>query len=354
MDQPQAALERLGPPEQLMPLEALALGRAMAQLGRLQEAMGVIVAARRAQRERNGLAYDEAGLRARAEAYKAYFTADRVQPLPRAGAGAFMPVFLLGFPRAGTGLLEQLLAQVPGFAAGDEAAPVGDLVQEVTRLTGAAYPQALDEFIAGGGVELPDRLRGLYEERRRRCGLLRPGTRFVTDRAASNVWHLGLIKLLYPEAPVIHVLRHPYDLMLSNLMHDRRLEGNAQAGAPALAKYYALQAEMIAHYRGQLTLRYLPLRYEDLVADPAGKLREVLAFIGAEAAAPDETALRANAAALPEPVPEHLAVRAPVHARAVYRYRDYVAQMPQLFDELRGTLAPWLAMLGYEDAEMRA
>jgi tetratricopeptide (TPR) repeat protein len=351
MNQPQVALDRLGPPEALVPLEMLSMGQAMAQLGRRQEAVTAFATARHIQRERNGLAYKPEEQEARAAAYKAYFTADRVQPLPRAGAGAFTPVFLLGFPRSGSSLLEQLLAQVPGFAAGDEALPVAGLVDEVKRLAGGdtAYPEALDDFLVANGVESPARLRALHENRCARLGLLRPGVRFITDRAASNFWHLGLIKLLYPTAPIIHVLRHPYDLMLSNFAQDRKLESNAQASVPALAKYFALQAGMIAHYRGQLTLRYLPVRYEALVRDPQAVLREVLAFIGVEESVPDEAALRANAAPLPGPVPAHLALREPVHERAAYRHKTYLAEMPHLFDDVREGLAPWISAMGYEE-----
>jgi tetratricopeptide (TPR) repeat protein len=353
MNQPQAALDRLGAPEHLLPVEMLALGQAMVKLDRRQEAVTALATARRIQRERNGLAYEAESLEARARAYKAYFTADRVQPLPRAGAGAFTPVFLLGFPRSGSSLLEQLLAQVPGFAAGNEASPVAGLADEAARLAGgvAAYPEALDSFLAGDAVELPDRLRAVYESKREKLGLLRPGVNFITDRAASNFWHLGLIKLLYPEAPVIHVLRHPYDLMLSNFAQDRRLEGNAQASVPALAKYFALQAGMISHYRGQLTLRYMPVRYEALVQDPQAVLREVLEFIGAGTPVPKKAALRANAAPLPDPQPAHLAAREPVHGRAAFRHRAYLAEMPHLFDDVREELAPWIRALGYEDGE---
>ncbi len=352
MKQPQAALDRLGPPEALVPLEMLSLGQAMMQLGRRQEAVTAVATARHIQRERNKLAYAPEPLEARAAAYKAYFTADRVQPLPRAGAGAFTPVFLLGFPRSGSGLLEQLLALVPGFAAGDEAAPVAALADEVTRLAGgnAAYPAVLDDFLVGNGIESPDRLRMLYESRLARLGLLRPGTSFVTGRAAGNFWHLGLIKLLYPEAPVIHVLRHPYDLMLSNFAKDRRLEGNAQGSVPSLAKYFSLQAEMIAHYRGQLTLRYLPVRYEALAQNPQAVLRQVLEFIGVDKPVPVEAVLRANAAPAQGFVPGHFALREPVHERAAFRHETYLAEMPHLFDDVREELAPWISAMGYEEA----
>lgn len=342
------ALARLGASDGLMPPELLARGRALMRLGRIEEAVSAIAAARNIQRERTGLSFQPEALRARAQAYKAYFTADRVQPLPRARPGRFMPVFLLGFPRSGTGLLEQLLAQCPGFAPGDEVKPVAELARAVPGLLGGGeYPAVLDELLVGEGMELPDRLREMYEAPRVEMGLARQGVTFITDRAASNIWHLGLIKLLYPEAPIIHVLRHPYDLVLANIAQDRKLEGHAHAGLPGLARYYALLADMLRHYRGQLTLRYLPVRYEDLVADPRAVVARVLDFIGAEAPVPE--GLAANDLPVAEPLPAHFAGREMVHGHARGRFRAYQAALPNLFTDIAPVLAPWVCELGYEE-----
>lgn len=358
MHQPQAVLDRLTPTDVLLAPEILARAQAFAQLGQLPEAVSSWSNARRMQRERSGLVYRPEPLQARAAAYKAYFTADRVQVLPRARTGAltsdakpgtFTPVFLLGFARSGSALLEQLLGQLPGFAIGDEFGAIGELAGAIPRLAGTetAYPEALDELLVGDNQELPGRLRALYEGKREKLGLLRPGVRFITDRALSNFWHIGLIKLLYPEAPIIHVLRHPYDLMLANMAQDRRLEGNAQAGLPALAHYYGIHADMLRYFRGQLTLRYLPVRYENLVAEPAKVLREVLDFIGAEGAVPP--GIGANNEIVPDPLPAHFAGRAPVHGNAAYKHRAYLTAMPHLFDEVKDALAPLIEELGYAE-----
>lgn len=346
---PQAVLDRMMPAEQLLAPEILARAQAFEQLGQLSETVNAWVNARRMQRERSGLVYQPEPLQERAAAYKAYFTADRVQVLPRAKPGAFTPVFLVGFARAGSSLLEQLLAQLPGFAAGDEFAPVSELAAHLPRLAGgeAAYPDALDGLLVGENQELPERLRAVYEDKRAKLGLVRPGVRFITDRGAQNFWHLGLIKLLYPDAPIIHVLRHPYDLMLANMTQDRKLEGNAQAAMPYLAHYYGLHADMVRHLRGQLTLRYLPVRYEDLVTDPAQVLRTVLGFIGAEGAVPP--GIGANTETVPDPLPAHFAGRGPVRAETAYKHRAYLATMPHLFDEVRDALTPWIDELGYAE-----
>jgi tetratricopeptide (TPR) repeat protein len=358
LHQPQAVLDRLGSPDGLLAPEILARAQAFEQLGQLPEAVTAWSNARRMQRERSGLAYRPEALQAQAAVYKAYFTADRAQVLPRArtGAltsdatpGAFTPVFLLGFARSGSALLEQLLAQLPGFAMGDEFGAIGELAKVIPRLTDsdAAYPEALDDFLIGDNQELPGRLRGIYEDKRERLGLMRPGVRFITDRAFSNFWHIGLIKLLYPEAPIIHVLRHPYDLMLANMAQDRKFEGNAQAGLPAVAHYYGLHADMIRHFRGQLTLRYMPVRYEELVAEPERVLREVLDFIGAEGSVPP--GIGANSEKVPDPLPAHFAGRTALHGNAAYKHRAYLAAMPHLFDEVKDALAPLIDELGYAE-----
>jgi hypothetical protein len=104
---------------------------------------------------------------------------------------------------------------------------------------------------------------------------------------------------------------------------------------------------MIRHYRGQLTLRYLPVRYEALIEDPGAVLRQILPFIGAGAEVPADAELRANRRNSAGFVPEHAVVQEPIHARGLNGAERAAAVAPHLFAEVRQILAEWIEALGY-------
>lgn len=351
---PEAVLARLSDPaEKLAAAELSARGRAFDLLDQPADAVRCWAAAKQRHAAQGAAPYHAEAATTRSAAYKAYFTAERVQPLPRASPSSITPVFLIGFPGSGTSLLEQLLAMVLGVAAGDEFFPVSEFVDLVPALLGSdkPYPQALDASLVGNGLDLPGTLRARYEDTQTRLGLARPGIHYITDRAALNAWHLGLIKLIYPDAPIIHVLRHPLDIMLSNFSQDQRLDANCDVSMTALAQHYALTMSMVRHYRGQLTLRYLPVRYEDLVQNTHRTVGRVVDFIGLDKTIlPPEQTLRANVACQLHIRPAHDVTRMPVHERSLYRHKRYRAALPEIFAGVQEMLDPWLAELGYDGA----
>lgn len=349
-NQPEAVLNRLNdPPESLLPAEVLLRGQALLRSGQTASAITAFATARQAQRERFGQRYQPAGAIQKAEQYKAFFTANRLAPLPRAKGGNAahagpQPVFLLGFPGSGTTLLEQLLAQIPGFAAGDEFAPIASLL-DLPEL--AFYPDCLTDMLIGEGQHLPGQFSARYLRELRDAGIVTEAHKFVTLRAPGNAWHLGLIKLLFPEAPVIHLIRHPLDTVINNFGRDKKLEAGCGVSLDALARHYDLTMSLIRHYRGQLTLRYLPIRYETLVTEPAQTLRDVQDFIGAAVATPADSLLRGNRVMQATRYPGHVIAQQPIHARGIFQYLGFEAAAPNLFREIRPILAPWINELGY-------
>jgi hypothetical protein len=344
MDQPEAALARLDE-EALLPAELIARGRALLRLNQTADALRAFATARQLQRERYGQSYAPTAFVKQAEQYREFFTSNRLAALPRLPPEPGpLPVFLLGFPGSGTSLLEQLLAKIPGFAPADTGAPIADLLKLPAL---ANYPECLPDFMIGDGERALSALRIQYLQNLVTAGIVAKEQPFVTLRSSGDAWHLGLIKLLFPEAPILHLLRHPLDVVFTNFARDRRLEANCAVSLAAIAKHYDLVMSMIQHYRGQLTLRYLPVRYEALLGDPGAVLREILNFIGAEADIPGDAELRANRRKAESRVPDHALVQEPIHDRGLHGARRAAAVMPDLFAQVLPNLAPWIEELGY-------
>jgi tetratricopeptide (TPR) repeat protein len=347
-----ARLEKAG--ESGMPLSAgelAAKGQALESLERPQEAFAVYRAGRDIQQQRH---FDVASLEAKAEALRGAYMADRLAALPRPKHGGTYPVggqpapiFLLGVRRSGTSLLEQLLCMTSGIDPADERSPLNDLVKLLPKLVAGVsgvdrpYPAALAETIAGEARDVLPMLAARYFALLRGAGAITAGTHHVTDRSPDLVWTLGLAGLLFPDAPVIHVLRHPLDVVLSGFAQDRLYEGNAGVTLDSLARLYDIQMSMIGHFRGQMTLRYLPVRYENLVTGPAAVLAQIFSFAGITAdplevlAKPPRPLLRA---------PTHQILREPPHRRSLYRHRRF----GPVFSEIMPLLAPWIERLGYD------
>ena len=342
-------------PQSLVATEYAAKGQALERLGNYDGAFECYQQARAFQRERAGRRFDPAPLDQRLAALRRTFLSDQLGSLPRAPiqAGAPMPIFLLGTPRSGTSLLDSMLTQIQGIDPADDRGPLPDLARllpsMVTGLGGPAgeFPDALIETIAGDARDLIPMLGARYLRSLQSTGIATAETRFVTDRNAELPWFLGLGAMLFPTAPVIHVLRHPLDVGLSCFAQDRLYPGNAGVTLESAAKFYDSSMAAIGHIRGQMTLRYLPIRYEDLVTAPVATLSKVLDFIGINADA--ATALTAPARKLPR-APAYAVLREKLHRRSLYRHQHFATQL----DPMRPLLDPWINTLGYAQTAQQA
>ena len=116
-----------------------------------------------------------------------------------------------------------------------------------------------------------DNLRDYYLQKVRQMGMLRDGATRFTDKMPLNETHLGLIALLFPEAPLIHVLRHPLDIMVSAFSNQFTHGFFCAYDLETAAHHYVRVMDLVQHYRGEMTLRYLPIRYEDIVGRPGSQ-----------------------------------------------------------------------------------
>lgn len=342
-----AALDALERARELGPMQLLEKGRLLDRMGRYDDAFAAFEAGKKVCRERGGFVYQERQARQMLGQCAAFFTKERVEALPRAATrrDIAQPVFILGFPRSGTTLVEQMLSAHRNITAGDELPFIQELWKNLPRLLDSplAYPEALAELWLADHCRDLDVLRDHYLGRAQQRGLAT--TDWFTDKMPLNETHLGLIHMLFPQAPLIHVQRHPLDVVLSvfanNLTH-----GFCCANAiESAAAHYRLVAELVAHYRAALPrLRYLEVRYEDVVDDPEAAARRMLDCIGEpfepDCARPHENVRHAR-------TPSYAQVAEPIYRTARERWRHYERHLGPAIE----ILAPLIQRLGYAGAD---
>ncbi len=335
-------LARLPPAMALTPDEGLQKGRLLDGMGRYDEAFACFAAARR----REGARYQAEAASKLAARLTDFFTAERLalfEPA-RARADRAGPIFILGFPRSGTTLVEQILSAHPAIAAGDELPGIGDLTRVLPSLLQSpiGYPEALLELCMAEQRRGLDRLRDYYFDSVEALNVCPPGVAWFTDKMPLNETHLGLIHLIFPQAPLIHVIRHPLDVALS--VYSNRMSHGFDCGASleGVARHYALIMDLVEHYLSQTRPRYLRIRYEDIVDDQEASLRRMLDFIGLPF---DPACLNFHENRRYARTASYGQVTEKLYTTARYRHRRYARHLTGIMP----ILAPVIARLGYGD-----
>ncbi|MGA2862845.1 MAG: sulfotransferase, partial [Steroidobacteraceae bacterium] len=326
------------------PAQLLEKGRLLDRLGRYEEAFAAFDAGKQRLREVSGLSYLDAQAQQIVARLKNFFNAKRLATLPRAQTrtDVAQPIFVLGFPRSGTTLLEQTLSAHPRIVAGDELPFIAELAELMPRLLDSplAYPDALAELWMGDHREDLDNLRDHYLRRVGELGIVPEGAAWFTDKMPLNETHLGLIALLFPDSPLLHVTRHPLDVVLSvysNLLTHGFYCAYALESA---ARHYALVTDLVEHYCREMKLGYLRVRYEDMVEDQEASIRQVLEFIGEEF---DPSCLAFHENRRYARTASYAQVTEQLYERSRYRYRNYLPQLQPIIPLLQ----PVIERLGY-------
>jgi tetratricopeptide (TPR) repeat protein len=194
------------------------------------------------------------------------------------GAADPDPIFILGLPRSGSTLIEQILASHPQVEGTQELADVQRMVMELrgrgTDLDNPRYPGVLTELTAEEFMRLGERF--LTETRVYR----QTGRPFFTDKMPNNFRDIGLIHLMLPNAKIIDVRREPMACCFGNL---KQLFSSGQEfsyNIDDIARYYRTYLEIMRHWNVALPGRVLTVHHEDVVDDLEGSVRRVLDFCG--------------------------------------------------------------------------
>ncbi|HEY1612610.1 MAG TPA: sulfotransferase [Rhizomicrobium sp.] len=293
-----------------------ALGKAFGDCGEYGRSFDAYARANATRRLVSG--YDPASTSSEATKLKALYSPDFFDARAGCGSDSRAPIFVVGMQRAGSTLLEQMLASHSAIEGAGEMAHIRFMARRLQdsmkAQCGTGYPGVL------ASIE-PDQFRALGEEYLSATLLRRPlGRPFFVDKEPFNFWHVGFLQLILPRARIIDIRRHPLGCCFSNftslflhgLGHTLRLAD--------LGRYYSDYVATMAHFDNVLPGRVLRVHYENLIERPEQEIRRVLAWLDL----PFESeclAFHANARGLNSASSEQ--VRSPLYRDALESWRNY-------------------------------
>ncbi|RYY13366.1 MAG: sulfotransferase, partial [Alphaproteobacteria bacterium] len=292
------------------------------------------------RRKRATFSYDAAATDCWINEIIAAFPAERLQ-LPRADTkGSALAVFVVGMPRSGTTLVEQILASHSDIFGAGELAALQTAVSSAGLYPASAATFAVEEEVALGEQYL-EAIRPLAAHHSR-----------VVDKMPSNFLFAGLIYRALPDARIIHVRRDPVDTCLSCYTKLFTREQQFAYNLTELGQFYRSYDRLMDHWRAVLPAdRFIEVRYENVVEDLAEETRRMLAFCGLDwdPACLDfhHTERIIRTASLNQ-------VRQPLHADSIGRWRPYAQYLAPLLDALGISAAPVAETVASEVPKVRA
>jgi Flp pilus assembly protein TadD len=315
-------------------------GRLHDRLGRYDLAWQDFVAAKRKlAAEGGGLEYRADAVETFFDRLKQFFSRAHIELLPRARRrpDVAQPIFIIGFPRSGTTLLEQILCSHSAVQAGGELTFLG----EIRKLTNHLFP---------GPEPFPDNLaqswtadrryaatlfRDYYLARAEAYGLGQSGHGYFTDKMPFNEIYLPLLKMAFPEAKIVHVVRHPLDVCVSMMSNNMTHGFNCGYRIEDIVHHLAAVFDLVEHYRRELDVGELVVNYETLVTDQTAQTQRLLDYLQLPF---EDACLRFHENRRYAPTPSYAQVTERLNDRSINRHTHYAQPLAPLRPRLAGLM----------------
>ncbi len=225
------------------------------------------------------------------------------------------PVFVVGMPRSGTTLTEQILASHPLIWGAGERTDFNDILKDMgfDALRSPNFPQSIRKVEANSVRQLAQRYvetigRGVRD------------ARLIVNKLPHNFEYLGLIALAFPKAKIIHCTRDPMDNCLSCFMQSFNQSHAYNRDLETLGLYYRQYHRLMRHWKSALPIEIFELPYEDMVADQEAMSRALIAFTGLDW---DDACLAFHATERSVSTPSRWQVRQPIYRSSLKAWRAY-------------------------------
>jgi Flp pilus assembly protein TadD len=232
------------------------------------------------------------------------------------------PIFIVGLPRSGTTLTEQIIASHPRVFGAGELQNIPQLVKSLRP----DYPECLKTMDSGVLQRLANGYLDTLEK------LAGPSALRVTDKMPVNSLHLGLIAKLFPRARIVYCRRDPLDIAISCFVELFQLEHDYTTDFDDFGRYYLEHERLMAHWKAVLPVPIHELRYEELIASPEKTSRELIEYCGLDW---HSSCLEFQKTKRTVQTPSRWQVRQPIYQTSVGRWRNYSSEMAALDRLLR-------------------
>lgn len=254
------------------------------------------------------------------------FSADALTNNPRATHRDNRPIFIVGMPRSGTSLVEQILATHEDIVGGGELPTISSLAGQLRRMAGSGgdlntYPTSITQ------AQLNEMARVYLAQ----LDKIDTDTHHITDKAPSNFLYLGLIAMMIPGTRIVHCKRDPmatcWSCFTTNFVGEHAYSYNLEH----LGLYYQQYQRLMQHWRDVLDIPMLEVEYEQLVTDPEPAMRELVAFCGLPWS---DACLRFHENPRRMPSASYDQVRRPIYTSSIDRWRRYEPHLAPLREAL--------------------
>jgi len=252
-----------------------AMGKVLEKMGRFDEGFNAYLEGNRLYRSLSS--YDDRVENEVVDKITSFFTADLFAKCAKASGSLDalpddrVPVFIVGMPRSGTTLIEQVLASHPAVFGAGEMETLHGIVQHAGSIQGdsSAWGSLLSSF------------REMGQDYLEKTWRLAPDFHYISDKMPPNYRYLGLIHLMLPNAKIIHAMRDPMDTCFSCYATLFKEQNDFSYDLETLGRHYLRYARLMEYWHDVLPAgRILNVRYEDVVSDLESEARRMLDYLG--------------------------------------------------------------------------
>lgn len=231
------------------------------------------------------------------------------------------PVFIVGMPRSGTTLIEQILSSHSEVCGAGELPYLGEIAEQaISDNKSIRYPECINHLSAGNLTQLSDD----YLAKLNSHG---DGRKHISDKMPHNFMYVGLIRKLFPNCKIIHCLRNPLDVCLSIYFHNFNQNHPYTDKLSHLGHYYNQYRKLMAFWKCQYDDLIIDISYEELLTDAEHNVRKILDHVGLEW---QDNCLKYYENKRTVSTPSYAQVKQPLYTASMERWRNYTSHIDEL------------------------